>query len=273
MMAFTSDQWLVFLLPILLLGLAGAAWVVVRRTIRTRIRLGQQLRDDPDITEWLVIFDWSRKVLYLPTVIFSLVAAVLMRFYPPENPAHNAVGSVVGGIWLGVFFLNFLIDEYEVNVKAILIAVLLALALVLWLAYLNWLVDFFKWFAHLDVRMNSTGYMIIAIIFLMAVLISWLRGLFYYVAITPNYVSIQAGPTESGEQISREDYNTRVDTGDFLERVLGFGKIIVTFRDSRRQPLILLVGGIGKKAKMLESIRGALAIERGSKAEMDSSVS
>jgi len=88
------------------------------------------------------------------------------------------------------------------------------------------------------------------------------RGLFYYVAITPNYLNIQSGPTETGEQVSREEYSTRIDTGDFLERLFGFGRIIITFSDTRRQPLFLLVGRIGKKASTLESIRGKLAVDR-----------
>jgi hypothetical protein len=69
------------------------------------------------------------------------------------------------------------------------------------------------------------------------------------------------GVTETGEQISREDYSTRVDTGDFLERIMGFGRIIITFRDNRRLPLSLLVGRIGKKAATLESLRGILAVD------------
>jgi len=53
-----------------------------------------------------------------------------------------------------------------------------------------------------------------------------------------------------------------VDTGDFLERLLGFGRIIITFNERRRPPMILLVSRIGKKAAMLERIRGKLAVDR-----------
>jgi hypothetical protein len=92
--------------------------------------------------------------------------------------------------------------------------------------------------------------------------ISWLRGLFYYVAITPNYIDIQVGPTESGEQIGREDYNTKIDTSDFLERLLGFGRISITFKDRSRPPLTLLVWRIHKKAEMLEQVRATFAVDR-----------
>ena len=82
---------------------------------------------------------------------------------------------------------------------------------------------------------------------------SWIRGLFFYVAFTPNYINIQKGPTESGQQIGREEISTMVDTEDLLERMLGFGRIMVTFRDARREDIRLLVWGIGKKSRTLES--------------------
>jgi hypothetical protein len=82
----------------------------------------------------------------------------------------------------------------------------------------------------------------------------------YYVAITPNFMNVQSGPTETGEQIFREEFSTRIDTDDFLERLPGFGRIIVTFADQRRQPLMLLVGWIGRKAARLESIRGKIVV-------------
>jgi hypothetical protein len=123
-------------------------------------------------------------------------------------------------------------------------------------------VPFVRAFRHLAVSVNSTGYLVIAALFLVATFVSWLRGLFYYVALTPNYLNIQTGPTETGEQVSREEYSTRIDTGDFLERLFGFGRIIITFSDQRRQPVVLLVGRIGRKAAKLESIRGKLAVDR-----------
>ena len=136
------------------------------------------------------------------------------------------------------------------------------LALGLWLTFLDWLGPFLRSFRHLGLHINAVGYLVIGVVFLLAVAVSWVKGLFYYVAITPNYLNIQTGPTETGEQVSREDYNTRIDTGDFLERVLGFGRIVVNFHETRKQPLILLVGRIGKKARKLEAIRGILAVDR-----------
>ncbi|MCD4699724.1 MAG: hypothetical protein K8R91_04020 [Phycisphaerae bacterium] len=251
----------IFSVPFVLLVFGAVAWLFLRKTIRSRARAACQLRNDPDINEWLVAFGWSRKVLYVPIVLASLVAFVLMLLKQVGwIPGINA--GIVGGVWVGIFILNFLVDEYEMNIKVLLIVLLCLIVLFLWLMFMGWLAAFLMFFRHFGIEISAIGYLLLAIIFALAILISWLRGLFYYVAITPNYMNIQTGPTETGEQISREEYSTRIDTGDFLERLLGFGRIVVTFSDQRRQPMMLLVGRIGKKAALLESIRGKLALDR-----------
>ncbi len=252
-----TTKWIIFLVPFFLLLAGGLGWLMLRKTLRTRTRVGNQLRDDPDINEWLVVFGWSRKVLYIPTIIAALCACVAMAFLQPGGTGSR----IVGGIWLGVFFLNFLVDEYEMSVKVLMILVLVILVLVLWLVFMGWLWAVLRAFGYIAFTMNWIAYLCFAFVFALAIAISWIRGLFYYVAITPNYMNIQVGPTETGEQISREEYSTRLDTGDFLERLLGFGRIIITFSDQRRQPMMLLVGRIGKRAQRLESIRGKLAFD------------
>ena len=247
----------ILLVPVFLLLLGAGAWLLFRKTFRTRYAMAKQLRDDPDINDWLVVFNWSRKVLYFPTVMASLVAFVIMLLEPSQ-----AVAETVGGCWLAVFFVNFLIDEYEMSIKVLMIVMLCLLVLFLWLMFLDWLMPFLRLFKRLHVSMSAAGYLMITMIFVLAVLVSWIRGLFYYVAITPNYMNVQAGPTETSEQISREEFSTRIDTGDFLERLLGFGRLIVTFSDQRRQPIVLLVSRIGDRVKRLDSVRGKLSFDR-----------
>ena len=252
---------IVFAVPFVILAGGILTVLLLKQTIRTRLRVSKQLRADPDINEWLVTFDWSRKVLYVPTIITSLVASLAVGLVD-ANVLTQAVVPFVGGIWFAVFAINFLVNEYVVSIKVLLILVLCIVALFLWLQFLGWVQPFLRSFHHLGITVGWRGYLLIAGLFFLAVLISYMRGLFYYVAITPNYMNIQTGPTETGEQISREEYSTRVDTGDFLERLFGFGRIIITFRDHRRQPLSLLVSRIGKQSQRLESLRGKLAMDR-----------
>ena len=252
----------IYLIPAVIVLAGVGIWLFIRRTIRTRLRMARQLRDNPEVGDWMVAFYWSRKVLYIPTIVASLLAAGLMLWYERNAAVLDpSPPNVVGGIWLGIFFVNFLIDEYELNLKVLMLILLAGVVLWLWLTLAGWLTPFLHVFRHLGVAINSTGYLLIALIFLMAIGISWTKGLFYYMALTPNFLNIQDGPNETSEQISREAFSTRIDAGDFLERMLGFGQIIVTFSDTRRQPLVMLVWRIGERAAKLESIRGHLAVE------------
>jgi hypothetical protein len=258
----TIQEWIIFSIPFALIALGVLIWLGLRRTVRTRLRLAKQLQDDPDIDEFLIVFNWSRKALYIPTICASIIAAVVSGFIP-DNAEYFHVHQIIGGVWLAVFFVNFLIDEYEVSIKILFIALLIVAVIALWLVLLGLQRYVGSFFAGLGIRIDWKGYVLLAGIFLLAVIVAWVRGLFYYVAFTPNYMNIQTGPTETGEQVDHKDYSTRIDTGDFLERLLGFGRIIVTFRDHTRLPMSLLVGRVGTAARKLESIRGKIAVDRG----------
>ncbi|MHC4556698.1 MAG: hypothetical protein ACYTFW_03820 [Planctomycetota bacterium] len=237
------------------LGVAAVvAWLLLRKTLRTRLRMQKVIRQDPDINDWLIIFNWTPKILYVPTIIASFIAAAL-------SCISCIPGAAIGGIWLAIFFLNYLVEEYSISIKILIITLVSLGFFLLWLHLLGWVVDFLRLFRHIAVSMNPTMYLIVGIIGLLSIFVSWLKGLFYYVTMTPNYMNLQEGPTESGEQIGREDYNTRVDTSDFLERLMGFGRIIITFKERKRQPITVLVWRIQKKAQLLERVRAKLAID------------
>jgi hypothetical protein len=237
------------------------SWLLLRKTVRTRLRVEKMLRDDPDINDYLVIFDWSRKVLYVPSIIAAAAAAMLMVLQENIKVFSGINPGLIGGLFLGVIFVNLMVEEYRISVKVLIIVVISIGFLLLWLHLLGWVLPFLRLFKGLACSVSSTGYILITLIGLFTIFLSWIKGLFFYVTITPNYVNLQEGPTESGEHIGREDYNTVVDTADFLERLMGFGRIIIIFKDMKRPPVALLVWPIQKKAQMLESVRGKFAID------------
>jgi len=249
-----SNKMIAIYIAIGVIGGSVLACFLFRKPLRTRLRMQKALKEDPDINDWLVIFEWTPKILYVPTIFASFLAALFACF-------DSIPGLAIGGVWFAIFFLNFLIEEYNISIKILLITIVSTGFFLLWLHLLGWVWGFFGLFKNIAVSMNTTVYLLVGIIGLLAIFISWLKGLFYYLSITPNYMNIQEGPTESGEQIGREDYNSRIDTSDFLERIMGFGRIIITFKDRKREPIAVLVWRIQKKAQMLESVRAKFAID------------
>ena len=249
----TSEKMIAVYILIAVLAATVVAWFVLRKTLRTRLAMKKQLQADADIDDWLIVFGWTPKVLYVPTIVASLLAAFLVFL--------QITPRLVGGIWFAIFFINFIVEEYNIDIKTLLIAIVGTGFLLLWLHLLGWAGGFLGLFKNLGFEMSATGYLLVTIIGLAAILISWLKGLFYYAAITPNYLNLQEGPTETSEQIGREDYNTRVDTNDFLERLLGFGRIVITFKEKSRVPVSLLVWRIQSKARMLDEVRATFAVD------------
>ena len=246
-------------------GLAVAtivAWLLLRQTLRTRLRMKAIMIKDPDIDDYLIIFDWTSKVLYFPTMIASIVAANLMFLQEADLWFFSSINpKIIGSAWFIIFFVNFIIEEYDITIMVLLTSLLGIAFLLLWLNLVGWVSGFLGLFKHFALSISATGYLLVSIIGLLTILISWLKGLFYYVTITPNYMNLQEGPTETGEQIGREDYNTRIDTSDFFGRLLGFGKIVITFKDRKRQPICLQVSNIRSKAQLLERVRAKLVID------------
>ncbi len=250
----------------------GWFFLVKREVVRTRLKVKVTMQNDPELTrldngkkinEFLIVFNWTRKVLYLPTIIASLIAAVLICVVEPDAAGwfDSKIDSeivqmieVIGGIWFAIIFLNFLVEEYDIRLMAIIMSLVSVGFLLLWLYLFGWVNSFFRLFTHLDVFISWKGYLLVGLIGMLTLLVSWVRGLFYFVVITPNFINIQEGLTETGTQIAKKDYNSSVDTSGLVERLLGFGKIKISFKGSEREPITLYVWKIGAKAKILEEI-------------------
>ncbi len=258
----TSNRMIALYILLALLGVGVGAWFLLRHTLRSRLRMKKLLQADPDMNDWLIVFGWTPKVLYVPTMAASLLACVLMFLKETEWSVLASINPrVIGGVWFAIFIINLIIEEYDVSIKLLIIGVIGLGFLFLWLHLVGWVGGFLRIFRHLGFSISGTGYLLVTLIGLLTILVSWVRGLFYYVAITPNYMNLQEGPTETGEQISREDYNTRIDTGDFVERLFGFGRIVITFKEKSRLPLTLLAWNIQGKAQMLERVRAKYAVD------------
>ncbi len=242
----SSDFWLgkkmvafYVVIGIAVITTTGWFFLVKREVVRTRLKVKVTMQNDPELTrldngkkinEFLIVFNWTRKVLYLPTIIASFIAAVLICVVEPDAAGwfDSKIDSeivqmieVIGGIWFTIIFLNFLVEEYDIRLMAIIMSLVSVGFLLLWLYLFGWVNSFFRLFTHLDVFISWKGYLLVGLIGMLTLLVSWVRGLFYFVVITPNFINIQEGLTETGTQIAKKDYNSSVDTSGLVERLLG----------------------------------------------------
>jgi hypothetical protein len=191
--SWTSNGMIALYIAIGIVVAAVVAWLLIRKTLRTRLQTEKALRLDPDMNDWLVIFGWTPKVLYVTTMLAAVLASILMFLHESGAGVFAGINpKVVGGVWFAIFFVNFLVEEYNVTLRLLIIVFSCTGFLLLWLHLLGWVTGFLGLFKHLAFSISGMGYLLIAVIGALTVGLSWLTGLFYYVAITPNNLDTQA---------------------------------------------------------------------------------
>ncbi|MHC4324438.1 MAG: hypothetical protein ACYSUX_09215, partial [Planctomycetota bacterium] len=60
-----SNKMLALYIAIGVIGGGVLACILFRKPLRTRLRMQKSIREDPDINDWLVIFEWTPKILYV----------------------------------------------------------------------------------------------------------------------------------------------------------------------------------------------------------------
>ncbi|MBM4036270.1 MAG: hypothetical protein FJ291_31425 [Planctomycetes bacterium] len=104
-----------FLLALVLVGLFYRALGTYERIRRHWVKNNP---DDPACKNLLVVYELSRKALYIPTIVVSLAASALMVLKDRWGMLPGLDPKLLGGIWRGVFFLNFLVEEYDIDLRA-----------------------------------------------------------------------------------------------------------------------------------------------------------
>ena len=162
-MNWTSNRMIALYVAVGVVVAAVVTWLVLGKVIRTRLRMEKMLRNDPDINDWLIVFNWTPKVLYLPTIAVSFVASLIMCLKGVGWFFDAVTPEMIGGVWLAIFFVNFLVEEFEISVKLLLIALVGSGFVLLWLHLLGWVVPFLRLFRHLALSVNAMGYLVVAV--------------------------------------------------------------------------------------------------------------
>jgi len=233
------------------------AFVILMRRATTRWEMEERLRLDGDINDWLVIFNWTKKILHVPTICCAFVAAFVVWLFPEA-------GKVVGAVWFCVWLFCHTIEDNDIGL-AVAIAMFVGVLLFVVLAIFGGVLDDIADLARLiSLTASPSLYIGFGLVYLISIIISYIKGLFYYVAIEPNQMIVQFKIGEDGETFQRTQYDARVEaTADIFEWFFfDTATIKIQFRDGKRSPLEYYVGGIRRKARYLSAVLGVTAIDR-----------
>ncbi len=242
---------------------AEGAVLVLLKTARTRYSVERKILEHPEVNEYVILWNRPRWILYLPALLSALLFGVVSLVMQIDAVPQLAEPSTLGGIWVVICVLNVLVEQFHMSVKTVLIvvptvgAVLLVLNLV---AYAGAAVRLLR-YAAVDVPVKL--YFITAVVIAVVIFVGWVHGLFHYMAITPNVADLQRGLTETGRQIKNADYEVDFDATDVVERWLfGFGRIIISFHDPSKPPLVFFVPHASVVDDRVRRVRSVTAVDR-----------
>ncbi|MFC1633669.1 hypothetical protein ACFL5Z_02410 [Planctomycetota bacterium] len=287
---------------------------------RATTRWEMEVRLAKEHESWLVIFDWTHKILHGPTIICSFLAAFILCFSEgglrikdandvnqdttvvasgisqsetapavdvsqsatapaptsevlqdakvskKEEASYTTLALVVGAIWFCVWLFCHTIEDYDFSFAvslAMIFIVLLSVVLIVFGGAHYRIVECAK---GIRIAASPTFYLAVGIAYSISIIVSYIRGLFYYVAITPNQMIIQSKIGEDGETIQRRRYDARVEAAtDVIEwLVYNVGSLKIWFHDGRMAPMSFYVSGIRKKSQWLLDVLEVTTVEESS---------
>jgi len=223
--------------------------------VKTRWDAERKLYEDPDINQWLVCFNWSKNILHLPTVIFS--AALAFAIW--KNPSHIRIFST---IWCFVFIVCEIIKDKDLSLWKLLSVFIFFAFLGIGFVSIEKIDWVGRQFMKINIQVSSHFMILIGIYFLLDICACFIIGVFWYYRFEPNQLVVEKGMAQNADLLDREDYNATVETtNDFIEWLLGMGKIRVEFKVGNRQPKEIYVGRIKNKSEWIKSIMGKKALD------------
>ena len=242
---------------------AVAATIAVMKTARTRYSVEQKILGHREVHEYVILWDRPRWLLYVPTMFISLLFGVLALLRGWDLIPEAVTPQMLGGAWVGVAMLNVLVEQFHMSIKVVFIVVPTLGVILLLLHLVGYADDAIRLFRYLSVDVRPKLYFMAAFMVGLIIFIGWVQGLFHYMAITPNVADLQRGLTETGRQIKNADYDVDFDATDVVERWLfGFGRIIISFRDPNRPPMVFFVPRASVVDEGIRRVRSVTAIDR-----------
>ena len=246
---------------VILLGELGV--IILMKTARTRYAVQKRIQQHREVHEYVILWDRPRWVLFIPTLATAVVFGIAMCLHRWGVFPKAVTPQLLGGIWVVLCFINILVEQFHMSIKVVFIVVPTLGVLLLGLHLVGYADEAIRLLRHAAVAVPVKLYFMVAFVIGLVIFLGWIHGLFHYLAITPNVADLQRGLTETGRQIKNADYDVDFDATDVVERWLfGFGRIIISFRDPGRPPMVFFVPHASMIDERIRRVRSVTAIDR-----------
>ncbi|MFO7956963.1 MAG: hypothetical protein R6X33_07660 [Candidatus Brocadiia bacterium] len=237
--------------------------IILLRVARTRYTVERRIIEQPEVNEYVILWNRPRWILYTPTMIVSVVFGLMLVLRHYHLFPQAVTPRMLGGIWVTLGIINVLVEQFHMSIKVVFIIVPSLGALLLVLHLVGYADDAIRLVRYAAVNVPAKLYFLAAFTIALIIFIGWLHGLFHYMAITPNVADLQRGLTETGRQIKNADYDVDFDATDVVERWLfGFGRIIISLKDPNKPPMVFFVPRASHVDERIRRVRSVTAIDR-----------
>ena len=153
------------------------------RSVRTRFERDNEVRQNPNIKVWLTGYDWGWPILFLPTMALMIGAGIVgmvLNLLFDGSTAVLAAQDIFGGIVVAAGALNAAVIIFKLKpvTLGLLLGGFLIVLLILLLHGPNTFLGFFKGFRHLGVKIEPLGYILLAYVWSVFLMIIWVKSLF-----------------------------------------------------------------------------------------------
>lgn len=228
--------------------------------------------ETPTVTERkpvdsLVIRPWPKIILMLPTLFAAIICGLIMAIWGlPESNALFGGIHYVGLCFLVVLGINLTMLLYDLSLRGFILVALLIAVLVLILALINSSREASIWttvarFLSVRVVANSAFYFLFSGVLLFNLAIAWIITRFNYWKIEHNEVIIHRGFMHEQERHPTAQARFTLVIDDVVEyAILGTGRLVFHFGDTKTEHELSTVLFVHRKAKRLDELLGRISV-------------
>jgi hypothetical protein len=216
----------------------------------------------------VILRDWPKIIMMWPTLMVALICGIIMAMYQDTSPPAGDFARIhyVGLVFLVTLAINMTLLLYDLNLRGFVIVALAIIALVLGLFLLNQQLEGRVWRSigqALSVRVwaNAAFYFMFSLVLLLNLGVAWIITRFNYWKVENNEIIIHEGFMHEQERHPTAQARFTLVVEDIVEYgLLGSGKLVFYFGDSKTERELRTVLFVHRKARALDELLGRVAI-------------
>lgn len=190
----------------------------------------------------VLIRPWPKVVFLYPTFIISTIFWFIQLLQDPSTPAEGATAvgtSILGNIWVTVFFVNLLVFSFDFSrIKSITIILLIA-AVLLGLGWADVLGNVGQVFDKVDIQMNTQFYGFMSGFLALVMLLVLINTRFNYYEVNHREILHHHGYLGDITRMPTQGLHLNKEIYDLMEYLLLRSGRLIFYASGKREAIVI----------------------------------